>query len=329
MAGGALAAEVVRETFAIGGLGEHARESEFADAARAGKEQCVGDTFATESAAERGDNAFVSEKLGKTHGLAPLAGGSRGKDFFDGGENVPGDFFRFANRAERGIETLNGGPGRATRKRVVHFGGVFEVAKTGFEEIFARGGVAAGGFAFDEPLGFLRGNAQVEDETFAGKAVNGVLEMLDPLEEFRALGGGDASGLMSEVGADIAVHQNNLAVVQGGFELRFGFEAVAGVEQSGEVGIDAFERAEIAIQELTDHFAEPGIVLGEGGGIDGVAASLEGKLQEFDLRALATAIDAFDGDEYSGSDHFGLTAGTLAAEGQSNRRNSALQCRAC
>ena len=135
---------------------------------------------------------------------------------------------------------------------------------------------------------------------------------------------------MSKVGADIAVHKNNLAVVQSGFEFRLGFEAVAGIEQRSELRIDAFERAEIAVEELADHFAEPGVVLWKAGGKDGVAARLEAERQEFDLRALATAVDALDGDEFSGSGHFfSVTANPLAAESQSNRRDSALQCRAC
>jgi hypothetical protein len=60
--------------------------------------------------------------------------------------------------------------------------------------------------------------------------------------------------------------------------------------------IDAFERAELTIKELTDHFAEPGIVLREAGGKNGMAENPELFRQELDLRALATAIDAFDGD---------------------------------
>src|SRR6266699_2247148 len=63
----ALAAEVVGEAFAIGGLRKHAGEGEFANAARAGEEQCVGNTFSAESAAERRDDTFVAEKLLKTH----------------------------------------------------------------------------------------------------------------------------------------------------------------------------------------------------------------------------------------------------------------------
>jgi hypothetical protein len=73
---GALAAEVVREALAIRGLRKHARESEFANSARASEEQCMGDTFAAKSAAERRNNPFVAEKLGKTHASALLTRGS-------------------------------------------------------------------------------------------------------------------------------------------------------------------------------------------------------------------------------------------------------------
>ena len=67
----------------------------------------------------------------------------------------------------------------------------------------------------------------------------------------------------------------------------------------------------------------------EAGGIGGVAARLKSECQEFDLGALATAINAFDGDEFSKSGHFQSDTGSVAAEGQSNRRDSALQMRAC
>jgi hypothetical protein len=74
---GALAAEIIREALAIRGLRKHTREGEFADAAGAGEEQCMGDTPAAKSAAERGDNTFVAEELGQTHALALLTRGSR------------------------------------------------------------------------------------------------------------------------------------------------------------------------------------------------------------------------------------------------------------
>jgi hypothetical protein len=72
----ALAAEVVGEAFAICGLREHARESEFTHAARAGEEQSMGDALAAEGAAERGDDALIAEKFRKAHGLALLVGES-------------------------------------------------------------------------------------------------------------------------------------------------------------------------------------------------------------------------------------------------------------
>jgi hypothetical protein len=49
------------------------------------------------------------------------------------------------------------------------------------------------------------------------------------------------------------------------------------------------------------------------------------------LGALATAVDAFDGDQFSASGHFFWCPGKAGAtvERQSNRRVSALQRRAC
>ena len=110
---------------------------------------------------------------------------------------------------------------------------------------------------------------------------------------------GHARRLMGEVRSDVAVGENDYALVQGRFQTRFGFEAIAGVEQRAEVRIDSFERAEIAVQKLPDHFAEPGIVLGETSGINDVAAGDESFFEKIDLGALAAAVDAFDGNEFS------------------------------
>src|SRR5580692_7354145 len=98
--------------------------------------------------------------------------------------------------------------------------------------------------------------------------------------------------------------------------------------------IDGFERAELSVQKLADHFAEPGVVLREAGGKDGVAARFEGQRQEFNLRTLATAVDAFDSDQFSRKGHRRISVARhertgTTLEGQSNRRDSALQCCAC
>jgi hypothetical protein len=67
--------------------------------------------------------------------------------------------------------------------------------------------------------------------------------------------------------------------------------------------VDGFEGAEIAVEELADHFAEPGIVLRETGGIDGMAGCGQGLFEEIDLGAFAAAVDALDGDEFSWRSH--------------------------
>ena len=70
-AGFAFAAEIVLQAFAVGGLGEHARECVLAKAARAAEKQGVGDAFAAKRAAEGGDDAFIAEKFGEAHAQRP------------------------------------------------------------------------------------------------------------------------------------------------------------------------------------------------------------------------------------------------------------------
>ena len=123
--------------------------------------------------------------------------------------------------------------------------------------------------------------------------------MLDPGHEFGALFRGGPRDLVREVGGDVAVGEDDFALVQGGFEAEFGFEAIAGIEERAEVRINGFERAKIAVEELADHFAEPGIVLGETCGIDGMAIGDQGFFEQVDLCALAAAVDALDGYEFS------------------------------
>ena len=70
LAGITFAAEIVFQALAIRGLREHARESEFADAARAGEKQGAGHAIACEHAVQCGDDAFVAEKLIEAHDCA-------------------------------------------------------------------------------------------------------------------------------------------------------------------------------------------------------------------------------------------------------------------
>lgn len=129
----------------------------------------------------------------------------------NGGENVGGDLRLRAHDGARFVEARNDGPVGAAGKLIVHGGGVFEMAKTGFLNVFFFGGVGARRFAGDEKLGLARRNAKIKDEGFAGKLVNVVFEMLDPGDESVALGGGNAGSLVGQIGADVAVREHDFA----------------------------------------------------------------------------------------------------------------------
>jgi hypothetical protein len=54
---------------------------------------------------------------------------------------------------------------------------------------------------------------------------------------------------------------------------------------------------------LADHFAEPGIILRETGGKNGMAGRDQGLFEQIDLRAFPAAVDALNGDEFSWGSH--------------------------
>src|SRR5260370_39133290 len=120
----------------------------------------------------------------------------------------------------------------------------------------------------DERLGLGGRHAKVENQVLAGQFVDAIFEMLDPATKLVTLFGDDARGLMREIGADVAVDENDFAFVEGCFNLRLGLEAVACVEQRGEMRVYGFERAEFAVYNLAPHLSKPGVVLEESGGRD-------------------------------------------------------------
>src|SRR5207245_10817880 len=155
------AAEVVGEPLARCGLSKQGGKSELTDAARACEQQGVGETIAAERAAERCDDAFVAEKFRKAHASAYLTSRGRGKEAFNGGKDIHGDFFRFANGLCRSVETLNGGPRNTARERVVHLSGVLEMMKAGLKQILAGAGVATGRLAVDQALRLVGRHAKI------------------------------------------------------------------------------------------------------------------------------------------------------------------------
>src|SRR5690242_9177706 len=113
---------------------------------------------------------------------------------------------------------------------------------------------------------------------------------------------------MGKIRADVAVHQNNLAVAQGCFQLNICLEAISCIKQRAEMRIDIFQRTQVSIQELPNHLAKPRIVLRETRLINRMAPGAQGLGQQFDLGTLAAAIDSLNGDQFSASSHFQWTA---------------------
>lgn len=179
------------------------------------------------------------------------------------------------------------------------------MAKAGFQDVALVGGVGAGGLAGDEILRFTRRKLEIKNESFAGQIVNVVFEMLDPCHKCGTTVGGRPRGLVGEIRTDVAIGENDFAIVECFFEARLGLETIAGVEQRGEMRVDGFEGPEVAIEELADHFAEPGVVLRKADGIHGVALSDERFFEKAGLGAFAAAIDSFEGDEFSARRHIG------------------------
>ena len=117
---------------------------------------------------------------------------------------------------------------------------------------------------------------------------------------------GHASGLVREVGRDVAIGEDKFAVFEGAVSSWFGFEAIACVEKRGEVRVDRIERAKVAVEKLADHFAEPGVVVRETRRVDLHATRAQSFLEQVELGALAAAVDAFDSDEFAGGcEHVG------------------------
>jgi hypothetical protein len=207
----ACAAEVVFETLAIGGLRKHARQREFAEAARTAEQQGVRNAIAAQCAAKGGDDAFIAEEFREAHVSAAFLCDGLRKSLLDGVENFLGDMFLGAHRATFGIKARDGLPVGTVGELIIHGGGVFEVAEAGFLKILLDLGVAAGGFARDELLGLAGRDTEIEHHGFSREIVDVVFQMFDPGDESRTIGGRRAGGLMSEIRTDVAVGEDDFA----------------------------------------------------------------------------------------------------------------------
>src|SRR5258705_6804909 len=127
--------------------------------------------------------------------------------------------------------------------------------------------------------------------------------MFDPGAEFRSLLWRGAHRLMGKVGSDITVSKNYATCFKRRDDRLLTFKAVAGIEQGSEVRVDRVKRAEISVQELSDHFAEPRAILRKSGREHPVPSRLQFVRQQAHLRLLATAVYSFDGDEFAAMCH--------------------------
>src|SRR5262245_10178252 len=147
----------------------------------------------------------------------------------------------------------------------------------------------------------LRRYAKIEHEIFFGQAVDAIFEVFDPCAEVSTPLRRRARHLMSKVGRNVAIGENNVARIESGDDRASVLEAVAGIQQGGEVRV--MVRPEIAVEKLADHFAKPGFVLRKTGGEDAVAPGFESLGEKADLSLFAAAVDTFHGDELSASGH--------------------------
>src|SRR5262249_58521840 len=73
LAGVALTAAVVSQALAVGRLREHARQREFADAARSSEEQGVRHAMRAQRPTESSDDARIAEEVAEAHQRPPCA----------------------------------------------------------------------------------------------------------------------------------------------------------------------------------------------------------------------------------------------------------------
>src|SRR6267154_1248234 len=219
------------------------------------------------------------------------------------GQHLARDFFHRAHGSSLCIEALNGDPRRAAGELIVHSRRILQMAQAGLQEILLRSGIGALRFEGDQFLGLERRNAQVQDKVLSWKVVNVVLEVFDPASKVVSFFWRNARGLMGQIGADVAVDQNDFTFVEGCLDLWFGLEAITGIKQRSEVRVHSFERAQFTVEKLAYHFAEPGIVLRKSSRVNAVPAFAGGDdaVQHIHLSAFPAAIDAFDGNESAAS----------------------------
>ncbi len=298
---GATAAEIAILEEAIGGLGEHAGESKFADALGTCKEESAGDTVELEHTAECRDGTLIAEEIRESHGCSPAESPQDSR--FDSGQHVA--VYHFLRTQGRGVRlpAFDSNPMGELSEIVVAAVSFGEMREAGFLEVAARARRIVSGAAAGELLGLCRREAKINDEILEGQAIDAIFEVAKPGEEAAALAMGDTSGLVGEIGGDVAVGEKDFAGGEGAFEQGFALEAVTGVEQGGEVGVNLVDLAEAAAEVIADEGTEEGIVAREADAKAGPALGGKGAKKEIHLGPFAGTIDAFECNQFSPMRH--------------------------
>ena len=105
------------------------------------------------------------------------------------------------------------------------------MAEARFLQILFCTGIGALRFLADQVLRLAGRYAQIDYAIFTRKIVDFVFQVANPAPELIAFLRRYASGLVREVGAYVAIDQDDFARAERGFDSVLGFETVAGVQK--------------------------------------------------------------------------------------------------
>src|SRR5262245_24873499 len=118
---------------------------------------------------------------------------------------------------------------------------------------------------------------------------------------------------MRHIRRDVTIGENGLACGECRVQLRLGFQAIAGVKQRRKMGIDGWKSAKLAVEKTSDQTSEECLVAREADDLARDTPRGQRAVQEASLSTLARAIDALDGNQFSGLGHW-VHEFTLAPE---------------
>ena len=199
------------------------------------------------------------------------------------------------------FECIDSGPVRAAvGERLVELLDALLVIEIGFLQVDGLVGVVSGCFFPDQFLADEWRHIEPDDDIGPRQLEHVVFDSLDPFDQVILTFPIDSRALVSEVGRDVTVADDDLVVVECIDEQTARFVAVSGIECGGEFWCDGVERTEVTVEKPADGSSE------ECFGVSREAEKAGGGVvlvESFDellcLGPLAGSVDAFDGDQHS------------------------------